>query len=278
VFVEGRRDSSFVSWFLRVNNLRDVRVSEIDLIEIPSELIARRHLRPGRRGAIITLGLELCERVGQSPPARIACIADRDGEDITPYVGCEFVLFTDYACREMYYFDPRVIGKILAIGAGRTEADPNRILEALQMVLVQLFAIRQTNLALDLNLEWLSFERCCALSREHEILFDLDDFVRRYLNKGGRLSALGKFTEELQQRSAVMATDPRMCINGHDFTALLAWYLNKTGLRSPSESDEIGRMLAVAVENDWLVQEHLFHGLLHRFGSAPTVEAPAFST
>jgi len=57
-----------------------------------------------------------------------------------------------------------------------------------------------------------------------------------------------------------------MRMNGHDFTARLAWYLDKSGLRRGSKSDEITEMLAVAVENEWLSKYPLFRSLMQRFG------------
>jgi hypothetical protein len=168
----------------------------------------------------------------------------------------------------MYCFDTRVLGKMMTVGLGRSDADPNTILDALTPVLNQLFAIRQTNLALDLHLDWLSFDRCCALSEARDVAFDLEDFVRRYLNKGGKFAALKEFGEELRRQLAITPHDRRMRMNGHDFTELLGWYLDKTGVLGHVGSREVERMLAVSLENEWLSGQRLFRDMLDRFRPA----------
>ena len=72
VYVEGSKDRSLLSWYCASNGMRDVSVREIDTVEVPSSLIVARGLRPGRRGAVITLGLELCEAFGSSVPQVMA--------------------------------------------------------------------------------------------------------------------------------------------------------------------------------------------------------------
>jgi hypothetical protein len=165
----------------------------------------------------------------------------------------------------MYFFEPRVLGKMLAVGAGQVEVDSNKVLDTLAPVLNRLFAIRQANLALNLGLEWLSFERCCELA-DGRIVFDLDDFARRYLNKGAKLALLDEFGAELDRQTRVPVPDRRMRMNGHDFAALLAWYLDKSGLRRGSRGDDVAEMLRVTTEADWLTDHPFFKSLLARFG------------
>jgi hypothetical protein len=109
-----------------------------------------------------------------------------------------------------------------------------------------------------------------------EISFDLDDFVRRYLGKGGKLAALGEFAAELRRQLEVHVDDPRLRMNGHDFVTILAWYLSSTGLRPRTSPEEMEEILSVTLENDWLLEQTLFRGILRTF--APPVAGLAASS
>ena len=90
----------------------------------------------------------------------------------------------------------------------------------------------------------------------------VDDPLQRIQDRLQEVAFLSDFAAQLDNQLRVVAEDPRLRMNGHDFTALLAWYLDKSGLRSRSGADEIGGMLAVATENDWLAETALFRRVL----------------
>jgi hypothetical protein len=259
VFVEGLEDQRIVRWVVQNAGLTDVSVLEISDVAVPSSIIQSYGLSVGRRGAVITLALELC-RALSLPGQQVSCLADRDGEETTRFVSCPILLFTDFAAMELYFFDQRVIDKFFSVFIGSPA--PASVLPKFIPVLHDLFAIRKANLSLNLGLDWMTFDRCCSLNDE-VVEFDINDFVRRYLNRGAKLSELLRFQEEFSALRKFDDRDPRLFMNGHDFIALLRWFVRSSIGRNIPE-DFLGRGLAASVESAWLMDHSLFIELLAR--------------
>lgn len=209
----------------------------------------------------MTLALEVFERLGQDIP-QLTCIADRDGEDVEPFAACGILQFTDFASLEMYLFDVRVLSKVVTAVAGKN-VDADAVLQRLRPILRTLFAIRRANLVLRMNLDWLSFQRCCVLD-DGSVQFDADDFIQRFLSKGAQLSAAEIFVAEVQKQLAAEIQDDRLHVNGHDYIELLAWYLDKAAIMRGAKPDDVERLLVASAEHAWLAEHGLFRTLLAR--------------
>jgi hypothetical protein len=267
VVVEGDRDRSLFRWFAS-RRAPSAGVLTVDHIDIPSQLIVGHGERPGRRGAVITLALEIAERAPDVLASQLTCVADRDGEDVSQLnESVPGLLSTDYSSIELYYFQERVLEKLLLLGSGRMDIAPATVIDAITPTLLKAFAIRRANLSLELGLEWLSFDRCCEIERMG-ITFDADDFMRRYLSKSGKLARLTEFVAEVERHLLLIPDERRLFINGHDFVSLLTLYLAKTGILPRATEQHVESLLRTSVEDAWLSDERLFERLSGRLTAA----------
>jgi len=109
---------------------------------------------------------------------------------------------------EMYCFNSDVLDGLLRSVAPSFPKDGETVMAGLTPLLHRLFAIRATNIDLQLGLKWLdSFEKSCSI-KGHSIEFNEDDFVTRYLGKNAQLETKQRFIQRLGEISAKLkATD-----------------------------------------------------------------------
>lgn len=268
IYVEGSTDKKILEWFLREKGQPDFTIYEIETVEIPAERLQELGLSNNNKGRVIALALELERRLSELPP-HLTCIADRDFDVLFgKEYECELLLFTDYSSMEMYLWDETILNKFLTLGLGSSEVSAEGVLSKLAPVLEELFLIRATNEALNLNMEWLDFTKCCELSK-YEIVFKDDEFINKYLNKNSQMAKKQIFLEKLQQLRSAEVLEARSKIRGHDFIELLCWYIkhqlakNRKELHRP---DIVANNLLMGIDADRLATENLFQRLLARLG------------
>jgi len=268
VFVEGRSDALVISRFLRLQNLRDVRVYEISCVEITPDLLLQSRLHDGKRGRVIFLAWEF-QKVLPPTSTAATCVADRDYDAVLDRnYESPFLLFMDHCCMEMYGFDPEILESLLATVAPSLSNDANTVLAKMVPLLQSLFAIRATNIALGLGMKWLdSFEDSCTIT-DDSIHFDEEDFVTRYLGKNAKLNIKPLFLEKLAEIRTKIHGDRRAFIRGHDFSSVLAWYLREhTSKTSPFLRPQVlERFLVALIDHAHLQNCWFFRELLTRVG------------
>lgn len=268
IYVEGQTDVYLFRWFLGQTNSGSVVVYEISTVEIPVDLIKRYKLDDNNRDRVIVLAFVLASHLGEKA-LQITCIADRDFDLIlNRQHNCGLLLFTDYTCIEMYSFDERCMDKFLNICICGFPHPADYVLGQLSLTLQELFLIRLANKLWGLGFTWMPFKRCCKL-RDGEIVFDDEDFVKRYLNKNNMLFRKEKFTDAIESYRSKLTDNPRYHINGHDYIDLLAWYLAKHHVDSKlCDSKVVERSLLGCVEFNQLSSQSLFKQLLYRVNKA----------
>ncbi len=80
IYVEGHLDRSIIDWFLSRKNISDVKVYEIDTIEVPAELVEEKSVATGNKGRVIALCCELQDRIRRT--LSVMCVIDRDFDHI----------------------------------------------------------------------------------------------------------------------------------------------------------------------------------------------------
>lgn len=266
IFVEGTDDRALIEWYLVNRTAAKVSVREIDLVEVPADLVLKHGLTVGNRGRVIALAKELSEQLvdGRS----VTCVADADFDLLLGTVhDCPLLVFSDYACVEMYFFNERVLRKLFAVYLGRPADHVPRMMTDLASVLQRLFIIRLANVTLNLGIEWLTCERQCTKSGD-AVDFDEPEYVRRYLQKGSCAAEEDRFNAEIARHAQSLAADPRHQINGHDLCTLLAWYLrqivNDNRRKKLIAEGILERALFACIELDQLDSEPMFRTILAR--------------
>ncbi|MCF2150555.1 hypothetical protein IQ276_029845 [Desmonostoc muscorum LEGE 12446] len=269
IYVEGRTDKLLIEWFLDHKEHQDFAVYEIDTVEIPAQLLFQLGLKDNNRSRVIALALYIYDKFSETS-LHITCIADKDFDWIfSKEYQCDLLLFTDYSCLEMYLFNEVVLDKCLRLGLRLSQPKAREVLNQVSRVLEDLFLIRATNEALELNMTWLEkFGDCCKLDKNNnQIQFEFKSFITKYLNSNNKRSQESKFITKLEELRAKELIDIRYKIHGHDFTELLYWYIRpylRKEIKSSYNSEILAGNLLTCIDAEKLSQEGLFQRLLAR--------------
>lgn len=269
LYVEGNSDRVLLRRVLGNSDVSGVVIYDVDTVEIPPQALQAEDLDDSRRGRVLYLAIELAQTLPATAKA-VTCIADRDYDIATgDQIQNPLVLFTEYSCIEMYSFNSSVLQLVLDAIAPNVRKTAEQILADIEGLLRNLFAARATNIILALNLKWLlTFEKSSEMTGGG-IQFDEDDFIMRYLNKNAAMRHLDRFKSTLQEVKRRCTGDRRMCIRGHDFSAVLSWYLKKlTNDNSPlCNADVLEHLLLAYVAKDDVLDGSFGTALLARLRS-----------
>jgi len=108
--------------------------------------------------------------------------------------------------------------------------------------------------------------KCCSL-KGTAIDLQTESFIVKYLNKNNQYNSQSIFVTKLQELKTNTITERRCKIRGHDFIALLCWYIkNKLAKNRKNFHDpkNVAVNLLLCVETEELAKEHLFQRLLKR--------------
>ncbi|SRR5216683_4583790 len=265
VIVEGTSDKNLVEWFLIENEKRNFAVYEVGLFEVdPSEVLALG-LQDNNRGRVIAVAIDLAKHCGKK--SGVSCIADRDFDKVLEVEReCDLLLLTDYTCMLMYTFNPRVLRKYFRFrvrGFGKTAG---RAILEISEALETLFAVRLANQILALGLKSVDWQECCSLEISG-VHLDVEEYLKRYLNKNGRRSEMARLVGQIQECRSWMRFGPRFHIRGHDFITILIWYISQHrgfGAFARRTEDTVEEELFSCVELKDLLSESLFQELLVR--------------
>lgn len=264
IYVEGPSDLSLIDWFLRASGRSNFAVYEVETVEIPPARIFENGLEDGNRGRVITLAVTLAEALS-GIDLGLTCIADRDTAFLLEEErDSKFLLYTDYANMEMYFFTQNAIDKFLSLVVRKRPENPDHILESFRPILEELFLIRVANRILGLGLSEQEFEGCCSL-RSGRATFDVDEYIKRYLAKNSAMGEKCRVYDTIERFRPRLGEDPRMQMDGHDFVGLLTWYIRSHGvIASYQKRAAVGRSLYGCLEARVLADEPLFRTLLER--------------
>lgn len=265
LIVEGPEDACFFSLLFSPFTNHDFQIYTIDDINISNEEVTQFYKYVNNRGRIIALSNILMKAEIRS----VVCIIDKDFDDLDnlDYEN-EILLYTDYSCIEMYAFYEPVITRFLTANFRSFPITVPLLLENISTLLISLFCIRYANYKLELNLKKLDFLKLCTLNSEKKIIFNLEDYIQRYLNKNKQLLKIKLFNSLVRDTlHLVNKDDMRHCINGHDFILLLHWYLDKTKANKPDRRYTpytLWKALLLSINPVDLLRDRLFPNLLER--------------
>ena len=266
LFVEGPSDRRLYSWYLETSQCKHVTLFDIDTIEIPLDILMSHGLTSSNRARVIALALELDGQF--SPELRyVRCIADSDFDVVLGARNCaNHLWYTDYTSVDLYTCDAYLLGKVLQLGFNIPKMELDELLPSMLSVLRELFTIRASNQKLEWGMVFVPFTRSCKI-RGSDIIFDRNNFIRKYLNSNGRHSEQAVFEGVCKQLQTVSLSDPRQGIHSDDYFELIGWYLNQRrnwpGYRKGCRS--IMPNLTAALELHLLSREKLFAQLSAMF-------------
>jgi hypothetical protein len=258
IFVEGPGDKCFLDWYLHRKGITNVSVYQIDLIDVPGEVVARYGLPAGsNRSRVIALSCELASR--QPEQRRVMCVVDRDYEDYCPICKSNpYLAFTDGNSLELYALTPTVVDKFLLVALGGFPLSVNTFIGQLRGILEQVFAIRLANERLQWGMTWVPFARYVEVMPDN-IAFNQNEFVRAYLQKNKKWGHRQHFEEALGEAKDILLPDLIRRIRGHDLAGLILLIVRKLKReRQFGNAETLAGCLMTAIEADDLELQSLF--------------------
>ncbi len=265
IYVEGPEDKAILEGMLEEHQIAGVYVFEISSVDVPTELGEET----SSRMKLVKLARELVGAL-QGKRLRLACVIDSDFDYITGHLDNNaFLLSTDYANMEMYFFSSGVFERLNRQCLRGRRITAHMIDNFMVPTLQSLFLIRYVNSTPDWHMKYLPFEKLLSFRRGH-FDFNRDEYIRRYLSRNGRLSELAEFRQEIEAVGIPCGLDARCFMHGHDFLALLRRMLNNLRGRNVYGNDEVVfSILRACADYKALAQGQMFATILWRFGQAP---------
>ncbi len=266
VFVEGTTDQGIVMYFVQETGLKGVNVYPIDAVDLGEEA---REISGGNRGRVVRLAQILATSL-EDKLCSVTCIVDRDLDRVFGRAPLEIscLLYTDFTCMDMYFFNESAIAKCLTLTWGCDDLSGRQVIEALSQVLRSLFGLRASLEQLSLEVSLLDNVRCVHLDGDSAVL-DLDEYVWRVANKGQVSDRYVDLKERVSVFLSEMPQDVRHSSNGRDAIKHLAWFLGQRGVTKKQMSYETLRhslVLTLTVEE--LQEYELFTRLSDRVRQA----------
>ena len=260
VYVEGEFDERILEWFLSRIGATDVKVYEIDTVDIPEDMFIQERGATGNRGRIIALCNELGNKIENN--LNIIGIIDLDFDRILNRgVNVNYVLLTDYSSMEIYLFKNNVIQKFLIMVVGRNRNITNRFFQETIPILQNLYLVRLVKEALRPSMTWINPSRCFR-GVGRELQFDWEEYVRRLLNSNGSPVTEDEFIGNVNHYRGLLPADPIHSIHGHDLNLVIKIWINKILRISPQLRDrEILSGLTASVELENLIDEPMFQAI-----------------
>jgi len=217
IYVEGSLDKSIIEWFLKKEKIDEIYVYEIETIEISKKILDSLTLDDeNNRTRLIALANII--------PDRIACIIDSDFDflDNPSYQSTTSLFKTDFACLEMYYFNPEIIEKLfLGFPPSNTPSCYINFIENLGEILKKIALIRFAKSKVAKSLPHKEIVKD-LIKENSTIKFDQDNYLKKYVNYQKEL--LAKFSDFIAKTTPQIPQDCRLIIQGHDFIELLQFY------------------------------------------------------
>ncbi len=268
VYVEGIADKRFIEWFLANNNRRGWQVYAVATVEVPAPLVYARSLEVGERGEVLTLGMELSERLEDVPCRKPICIADSDFLAFdSSGIECDLCLLTDFTSMEMYAFNVKVLDKFLRVFVQIDSISSHELLAGMSSALNHLFVIRAVFHSWNKGIGIIDdFTRCCKKGQA-EVQLDAQAVVTRSLQPTAAAHRLEVkiVLQEVERLLSATPNDVRRAIRGHVFVDMLAWFLDGYGVSAEIRNKKVvQRALLTSIEMNDLVEYQMFSELLDR--------------
>lgn len=228
-FVEGSHDASILQWVLS-DSARNLAITPVEVVDVPYELLAQYGLSDGNRGRVLALGLEL-DKHGQAGLAR--CVADRDFLFLLEVESprAETIIYTDYACIDVYVLESSSLNKFLQLGLGVQESG-DHLLAAISDALIKLSCVRAALHELGDGSAVINNVGRCFRGEGDRVVLDVDDLIGRSVRSRASVPAVRNRAGELEG----LVYDSRDAIRAGDLAEILFWRyrsaLRRRGIRS----------------------------------------------
>jgi hypothetical protein len=241
IYVEGMFDQEVVSRCLRHADKPDRIVYQVDVVEVPVELLKKYGMTDGNKQRVVTLARALGEVIA-NPSYR--CLVDRD---LDHWFGAldeiPGLVWTEYCATELYFFTDEILRDLLVVAARSKIEDWGKFTTSLIEALSALYAMRLADHELQWTMAWLSPEKHVK-AKGSRIDFASTEYIARLLMKNRRSASAAEFESSFSKWRKRLSGDPRSFIRGHDLIEILCWVIRAfRGLKELASEVAVERIL-----------------------------------
>ena len=225
VFVEGSLDQAVLTE-ASSSAPRRPTFYEVDVVDVPSAVLTKYGLTPGKKQRLLALARELA---AASKEAKVECLVDRDLDHwFGPLDNTAHLRWTLFCSIEMHFLAPAIIRDVLIVAGGALITDFDVFLSTLFSTLKTLYCLRLADREKALSVRWLPLRK--YLTRNGDaISLDLDKYTTAVLNASSKMAQRAAFKTAFVGWVDRVNGDVRPARRGHDYTEILAWAMNKFG-------------------------------------------------
>jgi hypothetical protein len=260
IFVEGFNDVSIYRWYISQAGITEVGVYEVETVDIPAiTVLETTGLEDNSKSRVVTLA-SLLQNSGLTE-RQLICIVDADFDHLDARQwALRLLLTTDFSSVEMYLFDLDTLQKFAALYL-KQPVDVVVLMRDCEEMLIDVFLFRDAKRKRFANAPHLTFDRCCKFEKGR-LSLDIDEYLKRYLNKAARGNMYAQERKEIRERRKGLTGDLRCYMHGHDLVDALAVLSKKLLKASGATSTEaVAAGLCACAEYEKLKKYPLFKKL-----------------
>jgi len=215
------------------------------------------------------LSVEL-ERLLEKDIKCLMCVADSDFDLLLGHkYYSRYLIYSEYTCTELCFCSEETLEKLFMLGIRRLPCAIETLLANFAEVLQEVFIIRAANEKLGWNMGWIDFVHCCSIN-DNLVVFDYDEFIKRYLSKNNRQKDFEEFISVCEKLRHIKVETFKHRIRGHDFFELLGWYISKKVRKGGNRyryPEVVRTAIVTAVSPESLINNEPFRTLLNIYKS-----------
>lgn len=257
LYVEGSTDKAVFDWCVKENILSSFDIYDIDSVNFDS--IDSSINFKGNREKVIELTTIVNSKIsGMLDPLRGLIDADFD-IILNNYIVNRFILYTDYANLDMYCFRESILDNLFSAYL-RINFNHLIFLNICE-VMQELFVLRLNCMQSNPPIKFITPARSCTLNGDL-ISFNRLNYIGKLLHRRQNSPEVLNFSNEVDERCALLTEDPRNQIHSHDLINILSWYARKMNVeRTLYNETAISRALWLKLDCNDIMNEDMFTNL-----------------
>lgn len=246
VFVEGAFDKDVLTEVF-ASQSREGIFYQIDVVNIPQELLDSYGLTSGNKQRVVALSREL-ERLGEN--ARVRCLVDRDLDHWFGDVeDAGRLRWTRFCSIESHFISDQIVSDLVIKTANAKVANATVFILSLFEILKVLYALRLADRELSLSQKWVAIKK--YLGREGDSLrIDTERYVTATLSANAILPQKNAFMDAVRKWQGRLDCDVRLASRGHDYSELLALAISQfDGHRAFKDQSAVERLFVLLAKS-----------------------------
>lgn len=263
LYLEGREDSNIFEYFFNENDVSEIAIYEINAIDFSE--VADVDLSSNKE-KVKYFSKIIYSEFGANLK-NVTCVVDRDFDTIDDnFIKNSYLLYTDFANLEMYFFNHECLNKFLRLGLKNFPLSSKEIMASLETILIDIYAFRYARDEINKSYQLPALDKTFKVSNG-KIQYDPNEFLNKFINKNACKNQQKEFQEKilLVKNKHLELKESRYFMHGKDFIELFFNLVRK--IKNPYNFNlkTFTRSIIITIEIELLKTFKLFSELLLKY-------------